>query len=227
MATKEESIKQFNLPDNAYALSLFGKGGDNVRRVEELLEVKVGTRGSAVTIQGDPSRIKLAERLLLDLYALLEKGYHFSEPDIDYALRIIVDGEDVDLADIFMDTVYESYKKRNIAPKSIAQKGYLDAIRSSDVVFGIGPAGTGKTFLAIAAAARALANKEVDRIILTRPAVEAGESLGFLPGDMAAKIDPYLRPLIRRAPLHDGLGACADAHGSGGYRGRPACFYAR
>jgi phosphate starvation-inducible PhoH-like protein len=195
LAKREESIKQFNLPDNAFALSLFGKGGDNVRRVEELLDVKVGTRGSAVTIQGDESRSSLAERLLLDLYSLLEKGYPLTEPDIDYALRIIVDAGDVDLADIFMDTVYESYKKKNIAPKSIAQKVYLDAIRSNDIVFGIGPAGTGKTYLAIAAAARALANKEVDRIILTRPAVEAGESLGFLPGDMAAKIDPYLRPL--------------------------------
>lgn len=205
MDNKEDSIRQFDLPDNALALSLFGKGGDNLRRVEALLDVKVGTRGSAVTIQGDPSRIKLAESLMLDLYTLLSKGYPLSEPDIDYALRIIVDNEDVDLADIFMDTVYESYKHRNIAPKSIAQKIYLDAIRSNDIVFGIGPAGTGKTFLAIAAAARALANKEVDRIILTRPAVEAGESLGFLPGDVAAKIDPYLRP------LYDALHSMMDA----------------
>ena len=195
MAKREEAIKQFNLPDNALALSLFGKGGENVRRFEELLDVKVDTRGSAVTIQGDPSRSLLAERLIMDLYALLEKGYPLTQPDIDYALRIIVDNEDIDLADVFMDTIFESYKKKNIAPKSLAQKHYLDAIRTFDIVFGIGPAGTGKTFLAIAAAARALANKEVDRVILTRPAVEAGESLGFLPGDMAAKIDPYLRPL--------------------------------
>lgn len=195
MAKREESIKQFNLPDNAFALTLFGKGGDNIRRIEELLDVKVGTRGTAVTIHGDPSRSALAERLMLELYALLEKGYHLTEPDIDYALRIIADDGDIDLADIFMDTVYESYKKRNIAPKSLAQKSYLDAIRSNDIVFALGPAGTGKTYLAIASAARALANKEVDRIILTRPAVEAGENLGFLPGDLAAKIDPYLRPL--------------------------------
>ncbi len=195
MAKREDSIKQFTLPDNALALRLFGKGGDNVRLFEELLGVKVDTRGSAVTIQGDESGSSLAERLMLDLYALLAKGYSLTQPDIDYALRIITEVGDVDLAEVFMDTVYVSSNKKNIAPKSLVQKAYLEAIRSYDIAFGIGPAGTGKTFLAIAAAARALADKEVDRIILTRPAVEAGESLGFLPGDMAAKIDPYLRPL--------------------------------
>lgn len=195
MAKREDSIKQFNLRDNALALRLFGKGGDNVRRFEELLGVKVDTRGTAVTIQGEERGTVLAESLMLDLYALLEKGYFLTQPDIDYALRIIREKGDVDLSEVFMDTVYVSSKNKDIAPKSLVQKAYLDAIRSYDIVFGIGPAGTGKTFLAIAAAARALADKEVDRIILTRPAVEAGESLGFLPGDMAAKIDPYLRPL--------------------------------
>jgi phosphate starvation-inducible PhoH-like protein len=195
LAKREDSIKQFNLPDNALALRLFGKGGDYVRRFEELLGVKVDTRGTAVTIQGDPDGSALAESLMLDLYALLEKGYPLTEPDIDYALRIVSEKGDTDLSEVFMDTVYVSSNNKNIAPKSLVQKTYLDAIRSYDIAFGIGPAGTGKTFLAIAAAARALADKEVDRIILTRPAVEAGESLGFLPGDMAAKIDPYLRPL--------------------------------
>ncbi|MBI5345322.1 MAG: PhoH family protein [Deltaproteobacteria bacterium] len=109
--------------------------------------------------------------------------------------------KDIRLSDVFMDTIYTSFRKKAIAPKSAAQKRYVDAIRSYDMVFGIGPAGTGKTYLAMAMAVAALMGKEVDRIILTRPAVEAGENLGFLPGDLAAKVDPYLRPLYDA--LHD------------------------
>ena len=121
--------------------------------------------------------------------------------DTDYAIRAIETESDVRLTDIFTDTIYISFKKKIISPKSPAQKRYIDTIRKYDIVFGIGPAGTGKTYLAMAMAVAALSKNEVDRIILTRPAVEAGEKLGFLPGDLAAKVDPYLRPLYDA--LHD------------------------
>lgn len=193
--------KQIILEDNALARRLFGEGGANIKRLEENLDVSVGTRGSIVNIQGTKAKVNSAERLILELYALLEKGYTLSPIDIDYAVRMITSQEDVSLADVFMDTAFVSFRKKVIAPKSVSQKRYIDAIRRFDLVFGIGPAGTGKTYLAMAMAVSALASKKVERIILTRPAIEAGEKLGFLPGDLAAKIDPYLRPLYDA--LHD------------------------
>ncbi len=193
--------KQIDLEDNGLAMRLFGEGGQNFKKFEKKLGVTIDTRGALVTIQGDPDRAALAERLINELCALLKKGYQFSPHDIDYAIRMISSGEDVRLTDVFMDSAYVSFKKKVIAPKSIAQKRYIDAIRKYDIVFGVGPAGTGKTYLAMAMAVAALTNREVDRIILTRPAVEAGEKLGFLPGDLAAKVDPYLRPLYDA--LHD------------------------
>lgn len=193
--------KQITLEDNALARRLFGEGGANIKRLEENLDVSVGTRGSIVNIQGAKAKVNSAERLILELYALLEKGYTLSPIDIDYAARMITSQEDVSIADVFMDTAFVSFRKKVIAPKSVSQKRYIDAIRRFDLVFGIGPAGTGKTYLAMAMAVSALASKKVERIILTRPAIEAGERLGFLPGDLAAKIDPYLRPLYDA--LHD------------------------
>lgn len=193
--------KQVNLEDNGLAVRLFGEGGENLRKFEKKLGIELNTRGSLVTVSGAPDKVALAERLILEMYALLEKGYPLYPNDIDYAVRMISADRDVHLADVFMDTVYVSFKKKAIAPKSVAQKRYVDSIRKSDIVFGIGPAGTGKTYLAMAMAVAALSAREVDRIILTRPAVEAGEKLGFLPGDLAAKVDPYLRPLYDA--LHD------------------------
>ena len=197
-------IKQFEFADNGLSMRLFGRGGQNLKTAAALIGVSIDSRGSSVTIKGDSGKVRLAESLLLQLYSLLEKGYFFTTQDLDYAVRILSGDIETDLAGIFMDTVFESYKKKKIAPKSVNQKRYLEAIKGFDVVFGIGPAGTGKTYLAIASAVAALASKRVDRIILTRPAVEAGEKLGFLPGDMAAKIDPYLRP------LYDALHAMMD-----------------
>ncbi|MFQ5736751.1 MAG: PhoH family protein, partial [Thermodesulfobacteriota bacterium] len=196
-----KAIKQFNLEDNGLAARLFGEGGENIRRFEKKLGVEINTRGTLVTIGGDPDRAGLAERLMTELYKLLEKGYPLYPHDIDYAIRMLCADPGVSLAGVFMDTVYTSFRKKAIAPKSVAQKRYIDAIRNFDIVFGIGPAGTGKTYLAMAMAVAALTSKEVDRVILTRPAVEAGEKLGFLPGDLAAKVDPYLRPLYDA--LHD------------------------
>lgn len=201
MEKKETVKRQINLEDNNLALRLFGEGGENLKRIEKRLGVQLNTRGGLVTIGGDAEKADIAEKLIRQLYALLEKGYPLYSQDFEYAIRMVISDISVDLASVFMDTVFISFRKKIITPKSVAQKRYIDAIRRSDIVFGIGPAGTGKTYLAMAMAVAALTNKEVDRIILTRPAVEAGEKLGFLPGDLAAKVDPYLRPLYDA--LHD------------------------
>ena len=201
MNTKKGSIKQITLEDNSLARALFGEGGENLKRLERKTGVRISTRGNVVSVQGEESKTLLAVRLIEELYSLLERGYPLSTPDIDYAVRVLSSDRGAHLADVFMDTIYVSFRKKDIAPKSLGQKRYIDAIRRHDIVFGIGPAGTGKTYLAMAAAVAALARKEVDRIILTRPAVEAGEKLGFLPGDIVAKVDPYLRPLYDA--LHD------------------------
>jgi len=201
LATRKKDVKQITLGDNNFAMEFFGKGGDNLKRLEKKLGVDIDSRGTHLTIQGVSGKVALAERLILELYSMVESGFTLTAPDVDYAIRMVLTDQNVRLKDVFMDTVALSYRKRSITPKSIAQKNYLDAIRSHDIVFGIGPAGTGKTYLAMAAAVAALTEKEVDRIILVRPAVEAGEKLGFLPGDMMAKVDPYLRPLYDA--LHD------------------------
>ena len=193
--------KQVTLADNNLAMRLFGDRGENLKKLEKKLGVEINTRGSIVIITGAPEKSELAEKLILELYDLLEKGYPMYPHDIDYAMRMALAGREMKLSEVFMDTVLVSYRKKAIAPKSVAQKKYVDAIRKNDIVFGIGPAGTGKTYLAMAMAVAALTSKEVDRIILTRPAVEAGEKLGYLPGDLAAKVDPYLRPLYDA--LHD------------------------
>jgi len=193
--------KQVTLADNNLAMRLFGDRGENLKKLEKKLGVEINTRGSIVIITGAPDKSELAEKLILELYDLLEKGYPMYPHDIDYAMRMALAGREMKLSEVFMDTVLVSYRKKVIAPKSVAQKRYVDAIRKNDIVFGIGPAGTGKTYLAMAMAVAALTSKEVDRIILTRPAVEAGEKLGYLPGDLAAKVDPYLRPLYDA--LHD------------------------
>lgn len=196
-----KALKQITIEDNAIAVALFGETGDNLKRLEKKLGVKLDTRGNVVSIRGEGEKIQIAEKVLLELSELMKKGYAVHPTDIDYAIRAIEIDKDTNLSDMFMDTIYISFKKKIISPKSPAQKRYIDTIRKYDIVFGIGPAGTGKTYLAMAMAVAALSKHEVDRIILTRPAVEAGEKLGFLPGDLAAKIDPYLRPLYDA--LHD------------------------
>ncbi|MEK6532119.1 MAG: PhoH family protein [Deltaproteobacteria bacterium] len=183
-------------------MRFFGEAGENIKRIEKKLGVSVNTRGTLVTILGeDQENVEVAEQLILEFYSLMEKGYQLSPHDIDYAIRMISSDRGARLADVFLETVYVSFRKKVIGPKSVSQKRYIDAIRRRDIVFGIGPAGTGKTYIAMAMAVAALTEKSVDRIILTRPAVEAGEKLGFLPGDLAAKVDPYLRPLYDA--LHD------------------------
>ncbi len=185
----------FSADDQQLANLLFGQSNKNLKQIEKTLGVSINSKGFDLSIQGDPTQVALTRRLLGELYGLLRQGYPFYPTDIDYAIRILSADSGARLGDIFLDTIFVSARKKRIAPKSLAQKTYIDAIRAHDVVFGIGPAGTGKTYLAMAMAVSCLLKKEVARILLVRPAVEAGERLGFLPGDIAEKVNPYLRPL--------------------------------
>ncbi len=198
---REEFAEKVVFDDPQMASALFGAQSENLRRVARTIGVRINAKGNILTIQGEETDVQLAKRVLHDLHGLLKKGYPLYPPDVDYAIRIISDNHNVKLEDIFLDTVYISSRKRVITPKSLAQKRYIDAIRKHDLVIGIGPAGTGKTYLAMAMAVAFLMKQEVERIVLTRPAVEAGEKLGFLPGDIAEKVNPYLRPLYDA--LHD------------------------
>ncbi len=187
--------------DNLLARSLFGEQNQHLQQIANALDMQIHARGSTVSLHGDGIVTTLAEKLLKDLYGLIEEGYPLYPSDIDYAIRILSSDDHISLKDIFLDTVYITSLKRPIAPKSVTQKEYIEAIRKFDIVFGIGPAGTGKTYLAMAMAVSFLTKGEVNRIILARPAVEAGERLGFLPGDLYEKVNPYLRPLYDA--LHD------------------------
>ena len=187
--------------DNSSARSLFGEQNKHLQQIAATLNIEIYARGNTVTIHGDATTTEFATRLLKDLYGLLEEGYPIYSSDIDHAIHILGSGHNVRLKDIFLDTIYITSRKRPITPKGVAQKQYIDAIRRNDIVLGIGPAGTGKTYLAMAMAVSYLSKEYVNRIVLTRPAIEAGESLGFLPGDLYEKINPYLRPLYDA--LHD------------------------
>jgi len=172
-----------------------------VRTVESALGVRIGVTGTSLKISGAHAEQALAGKVISELYDLLKHGHPIYPSDVEYAIRIIRGDRNAELKDMFLDTIYVSANKRVISPKSINQKLYIDAIRAHDIVFGIGPAGTGKTYLAMAMALAALMKNQVTRMVLCRPAVEAGEKLGFLPGDLAEKVNPYLRPLYDA--LHD------------------------
>jgi len=189
------AVNKINFTDNNLLKSLFGEHDRNIKLIEKLVPVKLVIRGNSLSITGEKISVDLVHNLIVQLYSLLEKGYPIFPADIDYAHRILSSNNTINLEQIFLDTVFISSKKRLITPKSIVQKLYIDLIRKYDIVFAIGPAGTGKTYLAMAMAVSALLEKKVNRIVLARPAVEAGEKLGFLPGDLAEKVNPYLRPL--------------------------------
>jgi phosphate starvation-inducible protein PhoH and related proteins len=180
---------------------LLGQHDAHVRTVETALGVRIGVTGTSLRISGAHAEQALAGKVIGEIYDLLKHGYPIYPSDVEYAIRIIRGDRNAELKDIFLDTIYVSANKRVISPKSINQKVYIDSIRSHDIVFGIGPAGTGKTYLAMAMALAALMKNQVTRMVLCRPAVEAGEKLGFLPGDLAEKVNPYLRPLYDA--LHD------------------------
>jgi phosphate starvation-inducible PhoH-like protein len=190
---------ELRFADSRLLHALFGNNDEHLKTLESRLAVRVGTDAHGVVITGDPVECELAGRVLTQLYGLLQSGYPVYNSDVDYAIRILSRDRTASLRVIFLDTIYISSHKRVITPKSVAQKAYIEAIRAYDIVFGIGPAGTGKTYLAMAMAVAHLVERRVKRIVLTRPAVEAGERLGFLPGDIAEKVNPYLRP------LHDAL----------------------
>ncbi len=175
--------------------TLFGSYDENLRFLESLLNVRIATQGHDLLVEGESAGQATVERLVAQLGVLRRAGYQFSNGDVKTAAQLISEDEGVDLRDYFLKGTLRASGKRQVAPKSANQRRYLDAIERSDVVFGIGPAGTGKTYLAVAEAVSFLLAKKVARIILARPAVEAGERLGFLPGDLQEKVNPYLRPL--------------------------------
>lgn len=189
------TVEKVNFKNSSSLHNLFGEHDNHLKLMEKLSPVHLSVRGNIVSISGEPVAVELAKKLLIQLYAIIEKGYPVYSADINYAHRILSQNSAADLEQIFLDTVFIASKKHIITPKSIAQKLYIDAIRQYDMVFGIGPAGTGKTYLAMAVAVSALLGKKAHRIVLARPAVEAGEKLGFLPGDLSEKVNPYLRPL--------------------------------
>ena len=195
MTIQNGNARELEFGDNNIIKELYGENNDNLKEIEGHYGIKIHSRGGKLNLEGEVEGVDSADRFLREMYGILEKGYTLDPADIELAARIVDDGK-IRLADVFLDKVCVSTRKRIIAPKSIAQKIYIESIRRHDIVFGIGPAGTGKTYLAMAMAVSAFVNKEVNRIVLTRPAVEAGEKLGFLPGDLSQKVDPYLRPLL-------------------------------
>jgi phosphate starvation-inducible protein PhoH and related proteins len=187
--------------NNPVVQQLAGEQNSHLKIIEKQLGVRIHLRGNQFVLNGEPAIVELSRRLLQELGQLIDKGYPLYSSDIVFAARILSDNLQANLQDIFLDKVFIASNKRIVTPKSLKQKEYIEAIRNYDIVFGIGPAGTGKTYLAMAMAVAALSAEQVRRIILVRPAVEAGEKLGFLPGDLAEKVNPYLRPLYDA--LHD------------------------
>ncbi len=182
---------------------LFGTHDGNVKYMESLLGVEVGLGEQDLTVEGEDARVALAERLIADYAALRTEGVRLSDQDLKSVIRIVSEDNSLTLREVVEHPRKVPVGKRTVSPKTLGQKLYMDAIDRYDMVFGIGPAGTGKTYLAVAMAVRDLLDKRVRRIVLTRPAVEAGERLGFLPGTLEEKVDPYLRPLYDA--LHDML----------------------
>ena len=187
-------MKQIELPPRGLE-TLFGVHDQNIKYLESLLDVRVDARGQDLTLDGDPRDVETAERIIEDFAALFREGKSFTDKELREAFAQIAEDRAYSLRDYFTKARFNPTGKKQVAPKTANQRRYIEAIQNNDVVFGIGVAGTGKTYLAVAMAVQALMQKQVSRIVLARPAVEAGENLGFLPGDLQEKVDPYLRPL--------------------------------
>ena len=187
-------LKKIEFPPRGLE-TLFGVHDQNIKYLESLLDVRIDARGQDVSIDGDPKDVETAERIIEDFAELFKEGRQFSDKELREAFAQIAEDRAYSLRDYFTKARFNPSGKKQVAPKSANQRRYIEAIQEQDVVFGIGVAGTGKTYLAVAMAVHALMQKQVNRIVLARPAVEAGEKLGFLPGDLQEKIDPYLRPL--------------------------------
>jgi phosphate starvation-inducible protein PhoH and related proteins len=187
-------LKKIELPPRGLE-TLFGVHDQNIKYLESLLDVRIDARGQDVSIDGDPKDVETVQRILEDFSDLFKEGKHFTDKELREAFAQIAEDRAFSLRDYFTKARFNPAGKKQVAPKSANQRKYIQAIQDKDVVFGIGVAGTGKTYLAVAMAVQALMQKQVNRIVLARPAVEAGEKLGFLPGDLQDKVDPYLRPL--------------------------------
>ncbi|MBD8069192.1 PhoH family protein [Bacillus sp. PS06] len=201
----EELIMMKQQIDNPNeAIALFGNNDVHLKRIEEELKVSIVTRGENLNVSGDQQDVKVVEDVLNYLLIVIRKGVAISERDVIYAIEMAKVGKLDSFEHLYDEEIAKTAKGKSIRAKTLGQRQYVSSIKSKDLVFGIGPAGTGKTYIAVVMAVTALKNGQVKKIILTRPAVEAGESLGFLPGDLKEKVDPYLRPLYDA--LHDVLG---------------------
>jgi len=203
--TEKLTTISVQLENPAEAISLLGNSDSNLKIIEQELGVTVITRGEAVSLSGDEEKVLLAGQILNKLMIVIRKGINISQRDVLYAVQMANAGTLEYFVNLYEEEIGKNVKGKTIRIKTLGQRQYVMAIKKTDLVFGIGPAGTGKTYLAVVMAVNALKNGQVNKIILTRPAVEAGESLGFLPGDLKEKVDPYLRPLYDA--LHDVLGA--------------------
>jgi phosphate starvation-inducible PhoH-like protein len=188
------ATRKVTIPDEAVE-SLFGSYDENLKHLEAQFNVRTRTSGHEVIVEGEAADVARAERVLEQISALVQGGYKLGRGDVKTAAQLVAQDERIELGDYFLRGTARASGKRQVLPKSVNQRKYLDAIDAHDIVFGIGPAGTGKTYLAMAQAVSYLLAKRISRIILARPAVEAGEKLGFLPGDLQEKVNPYLRPL--------------------------------
>ena len=196
--------KKFIVSEEKFERELFGDFDENIKLIESTLSIDVILREGNIVLMGEEKNVDLALKLMNELHDTVSNGKSLDKQSITYSLSLLLEGSEMRIKEL-EDVIVLTKKGKPVQPKTLGQKKYVDLIKSNDITFGIGPAGTGKTYLAVAMAVRAFKNDEVSRIILTRPAVEAGESLGFLPGDMRDKVDPYLRPLYDA--LFDMLGA--------------------
>jgi phosphate starvation-inducible PhoH-like protein len=203
--TEERTTIQMIMENPNEAITLFGNSDTHLKILEQELQVSIVTRGESLTISGNLEQVEKARNVLDQLLDVIKKGIKISQRDIIYALEMEKKGTLLYFGELFNEEITKNAKGKSIRVKTLGQRHYVSAIKKDDMVFGIGPAGTGKTYLAVVMAVTALKNGHVKKIILTRPAVEAGESLGFLPGDLKEKVDPYLRPLYDA--LHDILGS--------------------
>jgi len=193
--SKEIQERCLGIEDNNLIPELFGNFDENIKIIEDEFDVEILLRGGEIKIIGEELSTTLVERLLYKLIDILKRENKLTKQELMYTIQLIYEGKEEKVKELLNETLCITASGKAIKPKTLGQKRYIDAIKKRDIVFGIGPAGTGKTYLAMAMAVNAYKNKEVNRIILTRPAVEAGENLGFLPGDLQEKVDPYLRPI--------------------------------
>lgn len=186
--------KKFIVSEEKFERELFGNFDENVKLIEETLNIDVILREGNIVLMGEEKNIDSALKLMNELHQTVMNGKHLDKQSISYSLSLLMEGSEKKIKEL-EDTIVITQKGKSVQPKTLGQKEYIELIKNNDITFGVGPAGTGKTYLAVAMAVKSFKKDEVSRIILTRPAVEAGENLGFLPGDLKDKVDPYLRPL--------------------------------